>query len=156
MLANRSYAETVAGPLARLVRTALTILGGSAFGLGAGSLTIHSLLTLATGNVRQQAGGTAPAWLFIMLIGGVIGMIAGLALAMHHVRNAEMRALVSDDWLGMLGGLLLAALLYLFVSDRQHWLMKVLYLSVIVPSCVAGGRLLVRRIMRGRLGWRRP
>ena len=151
---NRHRHETVAGPMARFARSVLTVLGGAGFGLGAGALGTHGLLTLVTGGINQDGWGAAPAWLFMMVIGGGIGMIAGLALAIHHARNSEMRALCAFDWLGVLAGLAVAVLLFQFVSDRYYWFMKALYLSAIVPPCVVGGRILIGQVLGPRFAKR--
>src|SRR5688500_13894087 len=137
-----------AGLLERVFRASMLLIGGTAFGLSAGSLGTHGLLTLMTGGLTPEGWGAGPAWLLIMAIGGAIGLIAGLAFAIGRIRYWEPRAYRVNDWLGVAVGIAAGVVLFQLVSDRYYWFMQALFLSAILPPCIAAGRFLLGDVVR--------
>jgi hypothetical protein len=155
MTSRRRQPRRACGPVARFFRGALMVLLGAAFGLGAGALGIHGLLTATVGPLKPDGWGAAPAWLLFMALGGAAGLIVGATLTLSRVRRSEMHALGLFDWLGLLAGLVLAVLLFQLVSDRYYWSMKALWLAVIVPPSLVVGRAVIGRVFRDRIQSRR-
>ena len=155
MINKHTQRERTPGPFARFMHGALAVLLAACFGLGAGALGTHGLLTAVIGPIKQDGWGAAPAWLLMMAIGGVVGLVVGTVAAFGHLRRYEMHALGPCGWLGLLAGVALSAGLFQLVSDRYGGFMNALWLTVIVPPCLVVGRALIGQVLRDRIERRR-
>jgi len=151
MMNKRRQSPTAAEIFGRFVRGLFTVVGSTAFGLSAGALGTHGLLTAMTGGIKQDGWGAAPVWLLFMVIGSAIGLIVALTTSIGWIRNRELNAYSVFDWLGLLLGIAAGIGLAMLVPDRYYWFMKCMVAALTVPPCAAIGRALIGRVIGARL-----
>lgn len=140
MARTRRDEPSLADALGRIVRGLLTVAGSAAFGIGAGAFGAHGALTVLTGGIKQDGWGAAPVWLFLMAVGGTIGLIVGLVASIRRVRYQELAAYRVFDWLGLLLGIAAGVGLTLLASERYFLFFKFVIAAGIVPPCAMIGR----------------
>lgn len=133
--------------MTRFLRSLLIVAGGAAFGLSAGALVTHALLTGVTGGLTRDGWGAAPIWLLFVVIGGVVGTIVGVTIALGWIRSSELPAYRVFDWLGLLLGTAAGVGLTFLVPDRFYWPVQGIVGGITVPTCAAIGRALVGSVL---------
>jgi uncharacterized membrane protein len=151
MTKKRRRAPSAAETFGRFVRGLLTVVTSTLFGLSAGALGMHGLLTVTIGGIRQDGWGAAPAWLLFMAIGGGIGLIVGLITSIGWIRNRELSAYRVFDWLGLLLGIAVGVGLTLLVPDRDNLFFRCIFGTLIVPPCAVISRALIGGVIGPQL-----
>jgi hypothetical protein len=132
----------------KLLQNFLLVIGATAFGTGFGAVGTYRGMTLVFTEPRGENWGGAIFWLFMMLGGGIVGMIVGFISSLKWVLRRESEPWGPFVWLGAA----LGAALGLFASfqfsagvEFWFWLLRVAF---IVPACSAIGGLLAGLAVR--------
>lgn len=122
-----NYAETLLG----VTRLVFGLLSGLIFGFGAGMIAVHLLLLLIIGELGRDGWGAAPAWLLFCLLGGIVGAVAGIVLAVTLLKSPFGYGF---EWLDLLisitGSITAASILFILLSGYDIPLR-------LIPICAA-------------------
>lgn len=140
MSPKRQRESRPAGIIERLLRGLMIVFGATGFGLGAGALGVYGLLTITLGPIKPDGWGAIPAWLFMMAVGGIIGLITGILMSISRIRSHEFEAYRALDWLGLLAGTAAGIGLTLLASEPYYFFMKGIIAASIIPPCTVVGR----------------
>jgi len=137
--------------MGRFIRCLFIIAGSSATGVSIGALGTYALLSMIFPPVTGENWGAAPAWMLLIAIGSVIGLVAGVAMALRRIGNSDFPGYRTFDWLGVLLGIAAGVGLTFLVPDRYYWFVQCIVGGLTVPTCATLGRWLFGDIIGPRL-----
>lgn len=137
--------------MGRLIRCLCIVAGSSASGLSIGALGTYALLSAILPPVTRDGWGAAPIWMLLIAIGSVIGLIAGLAMALGGIGRSDFAGYSVFEWLGILLGIAAGAGLTFLLPERYYWFVQCIVGGVTVPTCATLGRWLFGDIIGPRL-----
>ena len=123
-------------------RGLVLVVGGTAFGLGAGTLGVFGLLTMLFGGLGRNDWGAAPVWLLLMAVGGLLGGIIGPVIAWAWFRQTSEKTYSLVEWLGLTLGIVVGVLFVPVVFSRYYEFFQIVLMLALVPLTAGGARLI--------------
>jgi hypothetical protein len=137
--------------MGRFIRCLFIVAGSSATGVSLGALGTYALLSVMLPPVKQDGWGAAPIWMLLIAIGSVIGLIAGLAMALGRIGSSDFSGYSVFEWLGVLLGVAAGVGLTFLLPERDYWIVQCIVGGLTVPTCATLGRWLFGDVIGTRL-----